>query len=262
MCIRNLSMCRVGARIFMNVLLVSGPSMCLSLRLKCLYLLLSSFSCCFPLAPHMEGPASSSVLHGFHMSVCAFDGLSWRVRSRRGAGPSFASHVSIPMGICPVNEPGGLASKEAAFFLHPSSASSSGERELEGSWGRSLGEDDGTSWRVYMVTLRRDLRRTSGWKSEAVWVHQSVSLNLALCSVPPSYVLENKQFICDLICSAFSHDNSKVKPILSLRNRPWKLAPESLLPFSFLSMEILVKPPSPPHETLLWNSSESNVCIC
>lgn len=67
-----------------------------------------------------------------------------------------------------------------------------------------------------------------------------MSLNLALCSVPTSRVLENKQFIYDdFICSGFSHDNPKVKPILSLRNMSWKLVPESLFPFSFLSIEIL-----------------------
>lgn len=61
--------------------------------------------------------------------------------------------------------------------------------------------------------------------------NQSVSLNPELCSVPNSHALEDKQFICDFICSAFSQDNSKVTPILSLRNMSWKLAPESLVPF-------------------------------
>lgn len=95
------------------------------------------------------------------------------------------------------------------------------------------------------IALTCDLQENFS-AERAMLASQSVSLNLVLCSVPTSHVLENKQFIYDdFICSGFSHDNPKVKPILSLRNMSWKLVPESLFPFSFLSMEILAVFPIP-----------------
>lgn len=232
-------MCHVGARIFTNVLLVSGRGTCLSLGpkgLKCLYLLPSSFSrcgsplgSCFPLASRLQvqfplcAPSAPcpGARHG-HVCVCIWWPVLTGGRSRRGGGPSFASHVSIPTGVCQMNELAGLASKAAAFFHRPFSTFSSGECELVGVL-RSK-----PLWRASVVTLtalRCDLRKTCGWKSQAVLAHPSVSLNLLVM-----VLRTNSLYVTEFVLP-FSHDSSKVKPILSLRNMPWKLAPESLLPF-------------------------------
>lgn len=83
-------------------------------------------------------------------------------------------------------------------------------------------------------------------------VGYSVSLNLVLFSVATHCAPENEQFIYDdFICFGFSHDNPKVKCILSLRNVSWKLVPEFLFPFSFLSIKILAILSIPSSQTLL-----------
>lgn len=171
------------ARIFMNVLLVSGRGMCLSLGLKCLYFSLSSYSCCgsplrscFPLAPHMQGPVSSYVLRQHHvlepstdftclcvhLMACPYIWYVYSPGEGRGL-PLPATCLYLLVFVKWMDRVGWLH-REQPSFSALLQLSVQGSVSLQGPWGGSLHEDDGTFWRIYIVTwiaLRCDLRKTS-----------------------------------------------------------------------------------------------------
>lgn len=156
----------------MNVLLVSGRGMCLSLGLKCLYLLLTQFLLMLWVSPEKPFPSCpthggrSSFLscapsaswpgaqHGFYMSVCAFDGLSWYVY-----GPGEQQGLPLP-AMCLyllvfvkwMNQLGSFH-REQPFFSTLLQLLVQGSMSLQGSWCGSLHQDDGTFWRIFIVTL-------------------------------------------------------------------------------------------------------------
>lgn len=178
MCVRNLSMYHAWARIFMNALLVSGRGMCLSLGLKCLYFSVPTHAVGLPweavsLLPHtcrVQFPLMCSIstmswspARILHVCVCIWWPVLIRVRSRRGAGSSFASHVYLLVFVKWMNRVGWLH-REQPFFSALLQLLVQGSVSLQGSWGGSLREDHGTFWRIYIVTLialRYDLRKTS-----------------------------------------------------------------------------------------------------